>query len=189
MVKRVAGIAFLLAFFVLLYPLVQIRFFQPQELQPKPAGDCLMILGAKVLDDNSPDLMMQERIATAVEHINREVATVIVSGGTVDNKKSEAMVMKEALRKAGVPGEKIVLEEKSTSTYENFLFSKPLIQQLGCERLDVVSHRFHLSRATMVASRLGIAINHLIPAHQASSDPPERIFREYKAFFYYWLFL
>ncbi len=189
MVKRIVGIAFLFVFFVLLYPLLQIRFFEVNEFQPRPSGDCLMILGAKVLEDNSPDLMMQERVATALPLITKGVKTVIVSGGTVDQKKSEARVMKESLKKAGISGEKIVLEEKSTSTYENFLFSKPLIKEADCQRLDLVSHRFHLPRAAMVASRLGIAINHLVPAHQEASDSAERIWREYKAYLYYWLFL
>jgi len=171
---------------LLAYPFEQVNFFE-SDWRQIPPGDCLMILGSKVLKGNKPDLMMSERIATAKDVIDEHTDHIILSGGTVDDKKSEAEVMASLLKEDGIAEPKMILEQRSTSTYENFLFSQPLIAEVGCKKVDVLSHGFHLSRVSMVAERLGIPINRLIPAESSDPDSHQRLSREYLAFLWYWL--
>lgn len=166
--------------------LYQVNFFD-SGWKDLPRGDCLMVLGAKVLSNNQPDLMMRERIDTTLEHLDEGYKHIILSGGTVDHKKAEAEVMRELLGASVISDEQIILEKNSTSTYENFVFSKPIVLEKDCENLDVISHDFHLARVKLVADRLEIPINRLIPAQQQKSNSAQRLNREYKAFLWYWL--
>jgi uncharacterized SAM-binding protein YcdF (DUF218 family) len=55
---------------------------------------------------------------------------LIVSGGQGRQENiAEALAMGRYLTEKGVPAEQIFKEEKSTSTYENFLFSKDILEQ------------------------------------------------------------
>lgn len=184
--KRFLITALFILFLLLSYPLFEIKTFST-DIQPSEFGDCLIVLGAKIKEDETPDLMMKERVETAAI-IVPVFTTVILSGGTLDAKKSEAAVMKDLFLAKGLPGEKFILEEKSTSSYENLAFSKPLLEQAGCTSIDILSHRFHLPRILLTAKRLNIPVHRLIDAKQELPDSNARLFREYKAYLWYWMF-
>lgn len=164
----------------------QVNFFEP-AWKDVPPGDCLLVMGSKVLTGNKPDIMMQERVETAVKFITPGLKAIILTGGTVDQKKPEAEVMKELLLKKGIDERKLIIEREATSTIENLAFSKPLILKSNCEKLDIVSHGFHLARIKLTAQRLQIAINRLIPAEEKSPSRNGRTEREMKAYVWYFL--
>ena len=146
-----------------------------------------MIMGARVLEDGSPDIMMEERVNTALDYITDNTVKIILSGGKVDQEKSEAEVMQNLLIAKGIDRSKFILEEDSSSTFENLVCSKPLILGNDCQKLDIISHDFHLARIKMTADRLDIPINRLIPAKSNSGNEGARLSREYKAYLLYWL--
>lgn len=164
----------------------QVNSFEGQWEDLLP-GDCLMVLGAKTNHDQTPGTMMEERLETAFKALTPKVKAVILTGGSVDKKKSEAQVMKQWLMQKGVDKKLLITEEESTSTYENFLFSKPLLLKKNCETVDIISHRFHLPRVRLVASALEIPVHRLIPAVQEKPDTPRRLEREYEAMLWYLL--
>lgn len=164
----------------------QVNFFD-SHWQESPPGDCLMILGSKVLSDNRPDLMMVERSKVAFPLITDELKAVILTGGTVDEKKPEAEVLQQILAEKGVKTEKMILEKKSTSTYQNLLYSQPHLASAGCKELDIVSHDFHLARVKMTAERLGIPVNRYVAVESSPQNKRERLYREYLAYTWYWL--
>ena len=84
-----------------------------------------MIMGARVLEDGSPDIMMEERVNTALDYITDNTVKIILSGGKVDQEKSEAEVMQNLLIAKGIDRSKFILEEDSSSTFENLVCSKP----------------------------------------------------------------
>lgn len=172
-------------FLVLSSTVYQVNFFET-GWEKKPAGDCLMVLGSKVLKGNVPDLMMRERVATAKKHITAETEFLILTGGTVDEKVPEAELLAALLKDKGVNEERMLLENKSTSTYQNLLYSKPLIEEAGCEKIDIVSHDFHLARVKMTAEKLEIPIHRLIPAEKMKANTKQRLSREYMAYLWYW---
>ena len=70
--------------------------------------------------------------------------------------RTEAEFLASVLIKNGVPGEDVIKEESATNTYENAIFSKELLLEMG---LDIKSaiicpQAFHARRALMTYSHL-----------------------------------
>ena len=70
--------------------------------------------------------------------------------------RTEAEFLASVLIKNGVPGEDVIKEERATNTYENAIFSKELLLEMG---LDIKSaiicpQAFHARRALMTYSHL-----------------------------------
>ncbi|GGX53289.1 YdcF family protein [Undibacterium squillarum] len=84
---------------------------------------------------------------------------MVVSGGYTHGRScSEAEVMAAYLIGNGIPANRLIQENTSTTTYENLRFTRPLLQQRGFTDdtpLIIVSSEFHLERATAIARRAG----------------------------------
>ena len=186
-VKTLLITAIIAPFVILGTTFHQVNFFDSGWEAMEP-GDCLMVFGSRTLPGDQPGLMMKERLATAATMVTDDTKHVIVAGGTIDEDiKSESEVMKGVLVEAGVPAEKIVEENRSTSTYENLLYAKELLKDLDCDRLDLLSHDFHLARIKMTAQSLDIPFHRLIPAQNAIANSSARLGREHLAYLWYWL--
>ncbi len=80
---------------------------------------------------------------------------ILMSGGTdKEDGANEAETMKNIATKAGVPLTAILMENKSTSTYENFLFSQKVINQAGLHSVIIVTEPYQIARAELIASKL-----------------------------------
>ena len=57
----------------------------------------------------------------------------------------------------GIPRERLFLEDRSTSTIENILFSHDIIEELspGTKDFTIISSETHLYRACLAAQELG----------------------------------
>ena len=123
-------------------------------------SDALIILGAGV-DGKTPSLSLQSRIDAAAAYLARYPETpVILSGGQGPGEDiTEAQAMETAL-KALYPDKAFLLEEKSTSTAENFRYSKAVLSAEGIDPesadIMVVTNDFHMARACLLAQRQGI---------------------------------
>ena len=72
---------------------------------------------------------------------------------------AEASFMKEYLTGRGIDADRIWLEEKSTSTWENLEFSLGVIEEKTGKRphaVGIVSSEFHLYRAGLVAEKMQV---------------------------------
>lgn len=81
-----------------------------------------------------------------------------MSGGQgLDEPMPEALAMKQYLVAHGMDEQRIIMEDKSESTHENFAFSKRIIDEMGGEkRICFVTTSFHIYRARRVAATQGI---------------------------------
>ncbi len=125
------------------------------KLQP---ADTVIVLGCQVIG-NSPSIMLNERINACYEYLTVcPDSTVILSGGQgSDERISEAECMYRALTGKGIPGSRLIKEDKSTSTRENLLFSKKIIQEENLsDHILIITSGFHCYRATYFASKLGL---------------------------------
>lgn len=127
------------------------------------AGDCeyVVVLGAGVRG-TVPSKILQNRIDAAVEYLRQHPdAICIVSGGQGSGEDiSEAECMFYHLTAAGIPAERIWMEDRSTSTAENFAYSLALIEErtgVRPEKIGVISNEFHLYRAGLIARSNGVA--------------------------------
>ncbi|USG64412.1 YdcF family protein [Brevibacillus ruminantium] len=125
-----------------------------QEAVPRKA-DVAIVLGAAIWGDR-PSPGLRERLDEGLKLFQEGyVSYLLVSGGLGEGKtQTEAAVMRNYLVEQGVPAERILLEPKSSDTYENLLFSKEVMQEHGLSRALVVSHDYHLARAIDMAHSL-----------------------------------
>jgi len=133
-----------------------------QGVQPVANGtaEYVIVLGAKVKPGGVPSLSLKNRLEEAVKHLNKYPhVKVIVSGGQgADEDRTEASVMLKYLQDNGIDTNRILVEDQSTSTYENLLFSKELLPT-GTKRITIVSNDFHLKRAKYLAESLDFEVD------------------------------
>lgn len=82
---------------------------------------------------------------------------VLVSGGSVLGGTAEAKLMASTLEmEFGVPVRWI--ESASKDTGENAVFSSRILQQNGISRIGLVSHAYHLRRASALFTKQGMTV-------------------------------
>lgn len=121
--------------------------------------DYLIVLGAAVHGD-VPSLALTHRLEGALDYMEKYPdSTAIVSGGKGDGENiTEAECMHDWLIAHGIAAERIIMEDKATSTMENLQFSFELIRARGDEpdgNIAIVSSAYHLYRAKSMAKILG----------------------------------
>ncbi|MEK8033172.1 YdcF family protein [Ideonella sp. DXS29W] len=119
----------------------------------------IVVLGAGAPNGRpSPTLLARLDVALA-QAARYPAAAVVVSGGqSFSGDSSEAQVMGDYLRAQGLAAERIVQEERSTSTEENLRFSQPLLVARGVPMdatVRLVTSDFHTIRARWIARRAG----------------------------------
>ncbi len=131
-------------------------------------NDILIILGAKIKEGGVPSLSLKNRLDVANDYlIQYPHVKVVVSGGQgKDEDQTEASAMYTYLVNKGIDPNRILLEEASTSTYENLLFTKRLFSNELTEA-TIVSNDFHLTRAVYLANKLDMKVDTL-----AAKTPP-----------------
>jgi uncharacterized SAM-binding protein YcdF (DUF218 family) len=97
-----------------------------------------------------------ERTWAAVQLWRRIGGTLLFTGApTPDGRDSAAAGMARMARELGVPGQAILTEPASLSTYENFAYSQPLIERHGGE-VWLITSALHMPRAMAVARKMGV---------------------------------
>lgn len=154
-------------------------------------SEYVIVLGAGLRGDTIL-ASLQYRLEKCVEYINEYPnTTIIVSGGKgPDELLSEAEAMKEFLVNKGIEEEKIIMEDKSTSTMENMQFCKKKIIEDGGNidsTISVITNGFHMYRAKFLAKRVGLEVTS-IPSKSYLLAGPNFYVREYFAFIKSFLF-
>lgn len=120
--------------------------------------DAIIVLGAG-LRGSRPSSTLKGRLDAAYEyHKENPDALIVVSGGKGhDEDITEAEAMEKYLINLGVPKERIIKEEKSTSTYENFVFSKKILDGFFEKdyKIAYISNDYHVFRAGKIAHDSG----------------------------------
>jgi len=152
--------------------------------------DVIIVLGAgtNVANPASP---LARRMDTVVYYFGRNPnAYVIVCGGLgVGAAITEAEAMARHLHERGIPLERILFEDSSTSTLENLTFAQAILNEYFPDgfRAVVVSNDFHMFRTVRTARRIGMNVNHLgasTPVHLLV----ENYLREMLAVVNFWVF-
>lgn len=108
---------------------------------------------------------LAKRLNKAAEyHKSNPDAIIIVSGGQGPQEDiPEALAMKRYLVEKGIDEDKIVMEDKSTSTITNFRYSKAIMDNMGLSSDSVVfvTNAYHVYRAASYAEAEGLTVNHL----------------------------
>lgn len=169
------AVSFLFAEVLILYPVF---------VRADANADWVIVLGAG-LRGEKPSLTLQRRLERTLTYLQEHpAAKAVLSGGRGPQETiTEAEAMYRYLVGRGVPGERLLKEEKASSTIENLRFSVDLIQSTAGKRpgpVAVISSEFHLFRVKLLARRIGPEIEPV-----AASTPwyllPNCLIREYFA--------
>lgn len=130
--------------------------------------DYIIVLGCFVRPDG-PSQTLLDRINAACDYLTAHPDSIaIVSGGQgADEVMPEAQCMYDVLISRGISPERVWMEDKATSTWENLKFSLDLIETRTGARptqVGLISSEFHLFRAGLQARDQGVETVG-IPAH------------------------
>jgi uncharacterized SAM-binding protein YcdF (DUF218 family) len=118
----------------------------------------IIVLGCSVKGD-VPSLSLIKRVDTAYDFLMKNQSSVaVLSGGQgKDEYISEAVCMKNLLLEKGISENRLILEDKSTTTDENIAFSLKLMNDRGLpKQVAVASSEYHQLRAKMICKRYGL---------------------------------
>ena len=146
----------------------------------------LMILGGNVFGADTPSPQLVERMKTAAEYLkeNKE-CFVVPCGGCFrrEQKKSEAQIIADYLVEQGIDEGRIILEDKSTTTVENFEFAAEIIKTHSGKDISEVdvaflSSDYHIYRASVIAECCGFEKIGKVSS-PTPSEASKRFVREY----------
>ncbi|MDU2490744.1 MAG: YdcF family protein [Clostridium celatum] len=136
--------------------------------------DYLVVLGAG-LRGRSISASLLYRLETALDfHDMYPDLKIVVSGGQGEGEDmTEALAMKNFLVDNGVDPSLIIMEDKSTNTYENFLYTKNVLEEETRKEdftITIISNNFHMYRAKFLAKEVGFnTYGYPAPSHKASA--------------------
>ena len=118
----------------------------------------IIVLGCRVRG-SKPSLSLIERCRVASKYMKEhEGAVAILSGGQGDDELiSEAEAMLRLMTDFGIALDRLFIDDKSTSTDENILFSKRIIEEHELSRdIAIATSEYHEARAMLIAKKHGI---------------------------------
>ncbi len=140
-----------------------LMIFSMNHAPEKDNNRTMIVLGCQV-KESGPSLMLRKRLETALSYLEENPDTLcIVSGGQGDDEHiSEAQAMYDWLTEKGIEKDRIIKEDKSTSTLENLKFSGEILKKLGKDNnVILVTDGFHQYRASLQAGSLDYDIRNL----------------------------
>lgn len=149
---------------------------QPVPTQP----EAIVILGGGTLFDQKTGIQTLHpvsamRLLQGYFLFQKEHLLCVVSGGTLWGKepRGEGELMQDMLLGLGVPAEKIIVENRARTTWENARFVVPLLKERGITTFYLVSSQIHLRRAVFAFTYL-YPESHIVPvsAHPVFDRKP-----------------
>ena len=123
-------------------------------------ADYAIVLGAAVQDNGTASRIMRNRLAAAMEFMEKNPqAKVILSGGQGgDEPETEAKCMYDTLVSMGADPKRLILEDQSHTTRENLMNSMEIIRKNGGtgHGIALITSEFHQRRAAYIADSLDI---------------------------------
>ena len=152
--------------------------------------DYLIVLGAGVRG-TEPSEILADRIQMAAQYLKAHPEAVCIATGGMgtDENISEAQCIYNHLTALGIDGSRIWMEDKATSTIENFRYSIALIKEKNGavpENIAVLSNEFHLYRASRMAQDCGLEAKFIA---SPTSKPLIRISYTIREIFALWKYL
>ncbi len=171
--------AVLLAVAVLTAAFIGSRIVGGMLEKPEKNLEYVIVLGAQVRGDE-PSRALKKRLDRAAEYAMENPDTLfLLSGGKGSGEDiTEAKAMYQYLLGRGVDKERLLLEDRSTSTYENLLFCGELVPGLRERSVGIISNDFHVYRAGALAKKMGYQQICRLPSSCDWAMEPHYVLRE-----------
>ena len=132
--------------------------------KPKYDKDYIIILGSKIREDGTLTPLLKGRVDKALlfgknqkEISNKDIIYIPSGGKGNDEVIAEAEAIKNYLIEQGIDKNSIIIENKSTSTFENMDYSKNIINKHKKDAKVVFSTtNYHVFRSSVIANKVGI---------------------------------
>ncbi len=113
--------------------------------QPPKKSEVILVLGGDV----------GYRVEKAVELYQQGYADkIIMTGGQLYYRLTQAQAMREQALEMGVPGEAIILENLADSTYTNAVYCLQIMRKQGFKSALVVTSNYHSKRSEFLFSKI-----------------------------------
>ena len=164
---------------VLLFFCVEGLILSQYHAQAAPGADYVVVLGAR-WKSTGPSEVLRRRLVQAADYLaGNPDAKVIVSGGQGENEiMTEAAGMRDYLVKMGIEESRILVEDQSSNTYENLVFSGQFLD-IQRDSVVIVTNNFHMFRALSIAQKQGYAHVEGLAADSVFGMAPNNLLREF----------
>ena len=117
-------------------------------------ADCILILGCGVREDDTPSLMLRDRLETGIALYEAGAAEKLLMSGDHGRKEyDEVNTMKDFAMERGIPSEDIFMDHAGFSTYDSMYRARDVF---CAKKVIIVTQAYHLPRALYVAEKLGL---------------------------------
>ena len=117
-------------------------------------ADCILVLGAGLRSDGTPDDMLSDRLTVGIEAYNAGGSNRLLMSGDHGRKEyDEVNAMKLFAIDRGIPSREIFMDHAGFSTYESLYRAKEIFK---VKKVILVTQKYHLYRALYVARSLGM---------------------------------
>ena len=149
---------FIIALCVLLLIILKMREIYAAGKTKISAQKVIIVLGCRVRGDE-PSLSLIKRVDAAYKFLlfNPESVAILSGGQGKDENISEAQCMQQLLYARGISKNRLILEDRSTSTDENIRFSLQIIETLDLDRnVAIATSEYHQKRAANICKKYGL---------------------------------
>lgn len=120
------------------------------------SADCILVLGAGVKEDGTPNYMLEDRLSAALALYRVGAAPKLLLSGDHGRKQyDEVNAMKKYMIDAGVPEEDLFLDHAGFSTYETMYRAGAVFE---VQKAIVVTQEYHQYRALYIGKELGLQV-------------------------------
>ena len=205
-VIKISIIIFIFLFFFVQYFIIKEYINDRKAVNENKKVDYVIILGARVKGEK-PAKSLMERIKAATKYLkkNPEVKVIATGGKGKNEGIAEGVAIKRELLKNGFSEDRIILEDKSKNTVENFRFSLEKIRNSengknknsennGNRKIKVliVTNDYHIFRSKNIARKVGFDNENYeiygLPAKTPLISIPKSYFREFLSNVNYFIF-
>lgn len=195
---KISIIIFVFLFCFVQYFIIKEYINDRKAVNENKKVDYVIILGARVKGEK-PAKSLMERIKAATKYLkkNPEVKVIATGGKGANEGIAEGVAIKRELLKNGISEDRIILEDKSKNTVENFRFSLEKIRNSennGNRKIKVliVTNDYHIFRSKNIARKVGFDNKDYeiygLPAKTPLISIPQSYFREFLSNVNYFLF-
>ncbi len=176
--------------FLFMFGVILFLAFYGQNDNVTGSEDAIIVLGAGIHGEAVSQVLAKRLNAAIAYYEENPAVLIVVSGGQGPQEDiTEALAMEHYLIEKGIPQDQIIKEENATSTFENFAYSKKLLdEKLGSDyEVAFVTNGFHVYRAGRIGAAAGLEATHYhagMKNYMIAVTYP----REFLAVMYLWVF-
>lgn len=142
-------------------------------------ADVIVALAAGISDACTPnEFSLRRSLLAARLYRQGRAGRLLFTGGTPAGQPcAVATAMAGIAREMGVPGDALVTETASRTTWENAKFSAPILKSLNASRILLVTDQLHMARSAASFARFGFAVERAaVPIYEVSGGNSAKLY-------------